>query len=54
MIGYPLDALYEELAFLAYYAHWTRHELLSLEHGERRQWVAEISRINQRIGEQDG
>ena len=40
MTGYPLNALYEEMAFVGYYLHWPRHELLALEHGERRQWVA--------------
>jgi hypothetical protein len=47
--GYPLDALREELAFLAYYLHWPAEELLALEHGERRRWVAEVSRINDEL-----
>ena len=51
MTGYPLNALYEEMAFVGYYLHWPRHELLALEHGERRQWVAEISQINRRLSE---
>ena len=49
MIGYPLDALYEEMAFIAYYLHWPAHELLALEHGERRRWVAEVSQINDEL-----
>jgi hypothetical protein len=51
MIGYPLETLYEEMAFVAYYLHWPAHELLALEHGERRRWVAEVSRINERLSE---
>lgn len=51
MIGYPLDALYEEMAFIAYYLHWPQRELLALEHAERRQWVAEISQINRSLAE---
>jgi hypothetical protein len=43
---YPLDDLHAELAFLAYYLHWPRGELLGLEHTERRRWVEEVSRIN--------
>jgi hypothetical protein len=40
------DYLYEEMAFVAYYLHWSRDELISLEHAEPRPWCAEISRIN--------
>jgi hypothetical protein len=49
---YPLDALYEEVAFLAYHFHWPRGEVLALEHLERRQWVERISVINQRLNDQ--
>jgi hypothetical protein len=49
VIGYPLGALREELAFLAYYLHWSQGELLSLEHAERRRWVEEVSRINDQL-----
>ena len=51
VIGYPLDQLHEEVAFLAYHVHWPREELLSLDHGERRRWVQEISLINQKMNE---
>jgi hypothetical protein len=43
---YPPEALHAELAFLAYYLHWSRDELLGLEHSERRRWVEHVSRIN--------
>jgi hypothetical protein len=46
---YPVDALREELAFLAYYLHWSQTELLALEHAERRRWVEEVSRINDEL-----
>ena len=49
MTGYPLDQLYEEMAFIAYHFHWNRNELLSLEHAERRGWCREISRINREL-----
>jgi hypothetical protein len=51
MIGYPSDALFEEIAFVAYYLHWPREQIMSLEHRERQRWVAEISRINQQLNE---
>ena len=51
MRRYPLDALYEELAFVAFHFHWSRETLLALEHRERRRWVEEVSRINRRLTE---
>jgi hypothetical protein len=51
MIGYPAEALYQEVAFIAYYLHWPRKQILSLDHGERQKWVAEISRINRQLNE---
>ncbi|HKN44746.1 MAG TPA: DUF6760 family protein [Propionibacteriaceae bacterium] len=49
MRPYPVDQLYEEMAFIAYHFHWPRAELMSLEHGERRRWCEEISRINRQF-----
>ncbi len=46
IVGYPLEQLYEEAAFLAYHFHWSEQEILDLEHWERRQWCEEISSIN--------
>ena len=51
MIGYPSDALFEEIAFIAYYLHWPREQIMGLDHRERQRWVAEISRINQELNE---
>jgi hypothetical protein len=51
ILGYPLKALYEEVAFVAYHFHWSPGEVMNLEHADRRRWVAEISAINQRINE---
>ena len=31
---YPVDQLYEEMAFIAFHFHWSRDELMALEHGE--------------------
>ena len=54
MTGYPLDGLYEEVAFLAYYSHWDYHTILEMEHSERHRWCSEISKVNRRINEDDG
>jgi hypothetical protein len=51
---YPLDPLYEEIAFIAYHFHWDYETVLNLEHRERRRWVAEISRINRRLSQEVG
>jgi hypothetical protein len=52
VILYPLDQLYEEMAFIAFHFHWSRDELMGLEHGERRRWCEEISSINRRFNDQ--
>ena len=49
VLGYPLKALQEEVAFVAYHFHWPPEAIMNLEHTERRQWVQEISAINQRM-----
>lgn len=49
MKGYPLDELYEEMAFIAYYAHWPLTEIMDLPHEERRRWCTEISKINRNL-----
>jgi hypothetical protein len=51
MTGYPSDRLYEEVAFLAYYLHWPYEQIVSMDHRERQRWVAETSRINQRLND---
>ena len=47
--GYPLERIYEEVAFLAYHFHWDHETLMSLEHRERKRWCDEVSRINKKI-----
>lgn len=49
MIVYPLDRLYEEIAYIAYHLHWPYEELLHMEHAERRRWVQEVAAINTRL-----
>jgi hypothetical protein len=53
-VGYPLEPLYEEVAFISYHFHWPHDEVLGLEHVERRKWVKQISEINGRLNEESG
>lgn len=46
---YPTDKIYEEISFIAYHFHWSYHDLMNMEHRERRRWCKEISKINQKI-----
>jgi len=46
-----LTSLYEEVAFLAYYLHWSFDEIITLDHRERQLWVTEVSRINQKLND---
>ncbi|MGP8322629.1 MAG: DUF6760 family protein [Methanosarcinaceae archaeon] len=46
MISYPLDQLYGEVAFLAYYFHWDYETIMNMEHRDRQRWCEEISKIN--------
>ena len=43
---YAADRLYEEVAYVAYYLHWSLDEILDLEHAERQRFVAEIDRLS--------
>ncbi|GAA1343151.1 DUF6760 family protein [Saccharothrix algeriensis] len=48
---YAAERLLEEVAYVAYHFHWSREEILDLEHHERLRWVREIARINTRVNE---
>jgi hypothetical protein len=51
IVGYPLDRIYEEVAYLAYHLGWSPETVLEMEHGDRRKWVEEVARINRRLNE---
>ncbi len=51
VVGYPLERLHEEVAYIAYHFHWPRSDILALEHAERRRWVKEIAGINSRLNQ---
>ena len=48
MIRYPVDALWDEVAYLAYHLHWSLDDLLDLEHGDRVQLLGSVARMNER------
>ena len=52
MIGHPSEELLEEVAYIAYHFHWPYDDVMGLDHLERRRWVAEISKINERLNEE--
>ena len=54
MMRYPSDRLHEEVAYLAYHVSWTYQEVMQLDHRQRRRWVTEVARINQRMAEPPG
>ena len=39
------------MAYIAYYLHWPLHDIMGLEHAERRRWAEEIAKINERLNE---
>ena len=46
---YATDRLYEEVAYLGYYLHWSFDEILGLEHAMRQRFVEEVGRIHVQI-----
>jgi hypothetical protein len=47
-VTYAPDRIYAEVAYVAYHFHWSRDEILDLEHPERRRFVDEIGQLNNR------
>jgi uncharacterized protein DUF6760 len=50
-VTYAAETLIEEVAYMAYYFHWSMDDILDLEHPTRQQYIAQISRINEQISE---
>jgi hypothetical protein len=51
MIGYPLNSLFKEVAYIAYHFHWPCDQIMDMEHRDRHQWIAEIAEINRKLNE---
>jgi hypothetical protein len=54
IVGYPLEQLNEEVAYLAFHLKWPPDTLLEMEHGDRRQWVHEVANFNERLNQLAG
>jgi hypothetical protein len=48
---YPLEQLFQEIAYVAYHFHWPAEDILDMEHEERHIWLKQIARINREINE---
>jgi hypothetical protein len=53
-VSYPSERLAEEVAFVSHYMHWPLDQILAMEHPERQAWVAEVSRMNERLNQLAG
>ena len=53
-MGYPLESLYQEVAYIAYHFHWHLDSILEMEHRERAIFIKEIAAINEKINEESG
>lgn len=51
MTSYPLDRLFEEIAYVAYHFNWDQDRIMTMEHRDRQRWVSEIARINRKMNE---
>jgi len=51
MMRYPTDALWQEIAYLAYHIHWSLDSLLDLEHLDRVRMVRAVASFNERAWE---
>jgi hypothetical protein len=49
-VTYAPDRLHEEIAYIAFHFHWSREEILDLEHLDRRRYVREIASLVTRAG----
>ena len=41
--------MYQEMTFLSYYLHWSRDEVMGLNHLERRRWCREVTAGNKKL-----
>ena len=48
---YAADRLWSEVAYVAYYLHWSFAEIMALDHRERQHWVGEVAKINRRLND---
>jgi hypothetical protein len=41
------------MGFISYYFHWSKDEVMALDHASRRRWCEEISSINSSLNPSD-
>jgi hypothetical protein len=46
VLRYPTEALWQEIAYLAYHLHWDLDRLLELEHADRVRLVRAVAALN--------
>lgn len=51
MMSYPPEQLRGEVAYVAFYLHWSYEQIMHMDHHERRSWVSEVSEMNKRLNE---
>ena len=51
MKRYPVEPLWQEIAYLGYHLHWSLDDLLDLEHMDRVRLVRAVVSLNQRAWE---
>ena len=49
---YPAKKIFEEVAFIGYYMHWSEEEIMSFSHRDRLIWCKEISAINSKLNQE--
>ena len=50
-MSYPSNRIFEEVAYVARYLHWSYDDVMALDHRERQRWVAEIARTNEALNQ---
>ena len=46
---YAADRIWEEVAYVAYYLHWSLDDILALPHTIRERVIAEVGKINDTV-----
>lgn len=49
---YAAEQLHSEVAYVAYYLHWSLDSILDLDHASRLRYIEEISRINDQVNQE--
>ena len=49
----PIDRLWEEIVYIAYYLHWSFDSILELDHISRARVIQEIGNINAKLNSPD-